>query len=172
MANEEQTRADEQAQAAKKLRRRAGYLTIALVAAGILALAALFLGGQANANEQLAQNNAATAVAESNQRATAQAEAEFQGEEAQAQEAIAVSETEQRATAQAQAESERQIAFSRELAAAAQANLNQDPELSIILALKALAITHTIAAENALHQAVATSHTKNSIRIGAICSGL
>ena len=46
LANEEQTRADEQAQAAKKLRRRACYLTIALVAAGILALAALSWAGK------------------------------------------------------------------------------------------------------------------------------
>jgi WD40 repeat protein/DNA-binding SARP family transcriptional activator len=191
LAAEEQARADEQAEASKRLRRRAGYLSGALIAAAALALAALLLGRQANSNQVLAQNNAATAVVEaeirstaqaaaefqeqearaqeavavaaSEQRATAQAEAEFQEEQAREQEAVAVAEAEQRATAQAQAENEQEIAISRELAAASQANLDQDPELSIMLALEALDVTHTLAAENALHQAVVTSHAEHTL---------
>lgn len=184
LAAEEQARANEQTEATKRLRQRASYLVIALVLAGILALIATLLGQQASSNEERAQQNAATAVAEANQRATAQifaedqqqlaqaevnqrataeAEAILQAQEASEQKVLALAEASQRATAEAIAETERQIAFSRELAAASQASLTQDPELSIMLALEGLNIRHTLAAENALHQALAISRAERTM---------
>lgn len=56
-----------------------------------------------------------------------------------------------------QAEQQAQLATSRELSQAALNNLDTDPELSILLALQALETTHTIQAEEALHQAVQAS---------------
>jgi WD40 repeat protein/serine/threonine protein kinase len=53
-----------------------------------------------------------------------------------------------------QAEQQAQLATSRELSQAALNNLETDPELSVLLALQALETTHTIEAEEALHQAV------------------
>lgn len=50
-----------------------------------------------------------------------------------------------------------QIAASRELAAASIANLESDPERSILLALEAVKKSKTLEAENALHQAMMTS---------------
>jgi len=55
------------------------------------------------------------------------------------------------------AEAQTQLARSRELAAAATANLYVDPELSILLAQQAHAITYTLEAESALRQALQTS---------------
>lgn len=53
-----------------------------------------------------------------------------------------------------------QIAASRELAAASLANLNFDPERSVLLALQALSTRYTLEAENALHQSVVASRTR------------
>lgn len=53
-----------------------------------------------------------------------------------------------------------QVASSRELAAASIANLESDPERSILLALEAIKRSYTLEAENALHQAVMTSRVK------------
>ncbi len=57
----------------------------------------------------------------------------------------------------AQAKRQADLALSRELAAAAIANLEIDPERSILLAMRALAITYTIEAEDALRQALQVS---------------
>jgi WD40 repeat protein len=56
-----------------------------------------------------------------------------------------------------QAQTASRLATSRELAAASIANLEIDPERSILLALKALEASRTIEAEDALHRAVQTS---------------
>lgn len=67
------------------------------------------------------------------------------------------------------AEHERRIAFSRELAAASTSNLNLDPELSILLALAAIAEAETAGlpvpreAEEALHRAVLSSRLRMNI---------
>lgn len=65
-----------------------------------------------------------------------------------------------------QAQDERRIAFSRELAAASVSNLSLDPELSILLALAAVAEAETAGlpvpreAEEALHRAVLSSRLR------------
>jgi len=56
-----------------------------------------------------------------------------------------------------QSQSASEVAASRELAAASVSNLESDPERSILLALEAVKRSHTLEAENALHQAMMTS---------------
>ena len=146
LAEAERVRAEEQGQAAAKLRRRAVFLGAALGIAGVLAVVAVMFGRQASQNEQ-------QAVTEAEQRATAQAEAE-------AQQAIAIAEAQQRATAQANAENQAQVAFSRELAAATLNNINVDPERAILLALEGLSAAHTLEAETALHKVLPASRVE------------
>jgi WD40 repeat protein/transcriptional regulator with XRE-family HTH domain len=63
-----------------------------------------------------------------------------------------------------QAQTANQTATSRELASASAANLEVDPELSILLALEALSTTHTREAEDALHRAVFASRVEMNLR--------
>jgi DNA-binding SARP family transcriptional activator/WD40 repeat protein len=123
----EQREAEREAQV-KRLRRRAIYLGGALILAVILAFAAVSFGRQADANLSMAQAANTEVVSESNFKATAQADAER--------------EADARATAQAEAEFERAeaeiqagVARSRELASAAVSELEDNPELSVLLAL-------------------------------------
>ncbi len=60
---------------------------------------------------------------------------------------------------------QREIAISRELAAAALSTLETDPELSVLLALQALARAGTVEAENALHRAVPAVHLLQAMRV-------
>jgi WD40 repeat protein len=83
LAQAEKARAEEQAYAAGRLRRRALFLAGALGAAAILAIAALFFGRQASRNEQKALAQRAIAVTEAEKRATAQAQTEIERAEAQ-----------------------------------------------------------------------------------------
>ncbi len=175
LAQEQSQRAQEQAEAAQGLRRRAYYLVGALAVAVILAVAAVLAGRQSTLNAQAAQANAnlaatneAEAITEANQRATAQAVADEERDVAVRAEATAVAAgilaDEQRdaaLVAEAQANEARQtaeeqakIAFSRELAAAAIANLDKDPERSVLLALHAVQEAYTQEAEEVLHLAV------------------
>ncbi len=62
------------------------------------------------------------------------------------------------------AQAQQRIATSRELAAASISNLDVDPERSILLALEALDIHHTIEAEDALHRAIQTSRVQMVFR--------
>jgi len=55
------------------------------------------------------------------------------------------------------AENEKQLATSRELAAASVANLADDPERSLLLALQAESTADTIEAQNALHRSILAS---------------
>jgi DNA-binding SARP family transcriptional activator/WD40 repeat protein len=126
----EQREAEREAQV-KRLRRRAIYLAGALIAAVVLAFAAVSFGRQASDSAELAESQA-------DARATAQAEAEFERAEAESQ-------ANARATAQADAEHERAeaeiqagVARSRELAAASVSVLDENPELSILLALQSI----------------------------------
>ena len=178
LAETESKRAEEQANSARILRRRATFLAGALVVAALLAIAALFFARQSNENAIVAQDNAvlattreAQAQAETLQRATAQAQAETerlradgQRDAALAAEAEAQAEADLRAKAEAEAILEREtaeqqtrLATSRELSLAALTNLESDPELSILLALQALDTSHTKDAEEALHQGLQTS---------------
>jgi WD40 repeat protein len=83
--------------------------------------------------------------------------------------AIAIDQRGQAEDQRGQAEAERQIATARELAAAANANLDDDPERSILLALAAIDATRdhggTVLREavEALHEAVASSRLLLSV---------
>jgi WD40 repeat protein/serine/threonine protein kinase/two-component SAPR family response regulator len=59
-----------------------------------------------------------------------------------------------------EAEQLAQVSKSRELAAAANNNLDIDPELSLLLALEAINITPAVEAEDALHQALLASRVR------------
>jgi WD40 repeat protein len=142
LAETERARAEEQAKSAKRLRQRALFLGVALAVAVVMIVVAVVLAQQSSQNAAVAQENA---------------------DIASTREAEALIESEQRATAQAQAEDQAQLAFSRELAAAALNNLDVDPERSILLALQALSVTHTLDAENALHQAIRTSRVRQTL---------
>jgi WD40 repeat protein/DNA-binding SARP family transcriptional activator len=60
------------------------------------------------------------------------------------------------------ADEQAEIAFSREVAAAALANLEVDPERSILLALQTLSTRHTFEAESALHRAILASPVRQT----------
>ena len=173
LAATERQRADEQASYAGRLRRRAALLAGALGLALVLAVAALLLGRQASQSAALAQANASvaqTAEAQAlDQGATAEAErirAEAGEADARAAEATAAAEADVRATAEAVAIREREtaeeqtgLASSRELYLASLNTLETDPELSILLALQALATAYTKEAEEGLHRAIQISRT-------------
>lgn len=175
--------AETQSRAASRLRRLAFGLTIFL----LLALGATGVAfdqnqeAQAQAdlaatNEAIANSNANDAIRESNERATAEANAMHQQLEAEnahvtavAAEATAVHErqianeqTDVALTAVAIAEQERDLTRSRELALAAFINLERDPELSLLLAVEALNTAHTKEAEEVLHQAIQSSHVRQT----------
>jgi DNA-binding SARP family transcriptional activator len=178
LAETEHARAEEQSRAAAGLRRRAYILGGVLVLAVLLAVAAIFFARESNENAQVAEENAAEALLEASQRATAEsiaiaeqqhAEQERQialtaqaGTEAEANsrataEAVAVQEQELAEQQRIVAEEQAKIAISRELAAAALNSLDSDPELGILLALEGLNIWHTGETESALHQAIVAS---------------
>ncbi len=144
LAAAEMQRAEEQGLSAARLRRRAMYLTIAMLAAGLLAVAAIVLARSAGNNAQIAQS--------------AQAQAEIKSTQAIALQATAEAEADLRATQQAIAEEQASLARSRELAAAVINNLETDPELSILLALEALKIADTPEALTSLRQAMMAYH--------------
>ena len=135
LAETESSRAELQTRSAKQLRQRAVYLTGALILAMVAAIIAGVIG---NRNSRLAIQNKNIAST------------------AQAAEALAIQERDH-------AENENKFATSRELAAAAISNLDIDPERSILLALQGLSVQHTLEAENALRQGLATSRVKLAI---------
>ncbi len=154
LAETEKARAEEQAEASDRLRRRAVYLTGAMVLAVLLAGAAVIFARQSDQNAAVAKENAflaatqeAAAVAESIQRATAQAQAESEADLRATAEAVAVEE-------RLMSEEQARLAVSRELAAAALNNLDINQELSVLLALEANKTAHTVELEYALHQAL------------------
>jgi WD40 repeat protein/transcriptional regulator with XRE-family HTH domain len=130
LAETESSRAELQAQSAKRLRRSAFLLAGALVVALIVAIMAGLVG---NRNSKLATQNEAIAST------------------AQAAEALAIQERDQ-------AESARKLSTSRELAAAAINNLEVNPERSILLAVQGLSTHYSIEAEDALRSGMAASH--------------
>src|SRR5690606_8352693 len=131
---------------------RAAAVVFALGAVLAFVLAALALN-----RSQLAAQNAATAtIAQGralNEAATAsvaQGEAQLQAvraataaAEARTQQSLAEAEAQARATQQAIAQEQTRLASARELASASVANLTVDPDLSILLALQAVAVTDT-----------------------------
>jgi WD40 repeat protein/serine/threonine protein kinase len=171
LAEAEHRRAEIQAEAANRLRRRAVYLTAALIVAAILAIAALAAGRQSALNAAQARHNASiastqealagrqaaaamTAEASANeQRQIAEAERDNAAAAALAAanaQATAEAEAWQRATAEAVAIQEREtaeaqarLATARELSLAALSSVHADVELSILLAVEAVNTTHT-----------------------------
>ena len=145
LAETERQRAEEQSAAAGRLRQTAMLLAGALAIAGVLAVAAFVFGRSATNNANLAATRETEAVVA---KATAETEAEIRG----TAEAVAVLEREN-------AEEQTRLTRSRELALATINNLDQDAELSILLALEALNTAYTRETEEALHQAVSASRT-------------
>ena len=141
LAAEQQTRLEETNRANKRLRQRALYLAGVAFLAVMAASAALFFLTQSNANLHSANEQ--------------RAEANAQRDAAQ--------------KAQAESEKQQRAATARELAATAIANLDVDPELSILLALSAIDTTRKLdgtvlrEAEEALHRAVQTSRISRRI---------
>lgn len=135
LAAEQQARAEESNRANKRLRQRAVFLAGVLILALLAAGAAFFFLTQSNVNLQAANEQ--------------RAEANTQRDNAQKE--------------QAESEKQQRLATARELAANAIANLENDPEASILLALQAVDTTRKVdgtvlrEAEEALHRAVQSS---------------
>ncbi|MBI5294798.1 MAG: protein kinase [Chloroflexi bacterium] len=130
LAETESSRAELQTQSAKRLRKSAVFLAVALILAVIAAAVALGAGVR---NSRLATQNEAIAST------------------AQAAEALALQERDQ-------AEIAMKLSVSRELAAAAVNNLEIDPERSLLLALQGLSTHYSIEAEDALRSGMTASH--------------
>lgn len=155
LAEAEHRRAEEQTESAARLRRRAVYLSVALIAAAVLAIIALAAGRQSALNSERAAAQAAaasTAEAVANeQRFIAETERDSAAVAAQlavAAQSTAEAESQQRAAAEAVAVQEREVAeaqtrfaTTRELSMSALSSLDFDPELSILLAVEAIEIT-------------------------------
>lgn len=163
LAEAEKMRAQEQERSASRLRQRAMYLTVVVIIAALMAVAAVVLASFARNSSQIAHTNAQSAQA-------AEARAEYRSTQAINMQNTAQAESIVRATAEANAIEQRKtaqeqanLASSRELAAAAITNLEIDPERSILLAIEALRKAHTLEAENALHQALLASRLVASI---------
>ncbi len=165
LAKTEKQRAEEQALSASRLRRRALGLSIALLLAGLLAIASIWLAREAGKNSQAAQ--------------TAQAQAENKSTQALAMQATAEAEAAMRATQQAISEKQARLASSRELIVASASNLQVDPELGLLLSLEALKKADMLEARNSLRQTliafrlVATiqAHTGRIIGVAANLQG-
>jgi WD40 repeat protein len=188
LAQEQTRRAEEQAHAAHSLRQRAAFLTGALVVAAILAVAAfgfarsstnnanLAITREAEAliNLDLAATNEAEAIANANIAAIREAEAAAERATAVAAQQRAEEEANSRATAEAVAienqdlaEQQQAIAIeqlrlatSRELALAANANLETNPERSLLLGLAALDNAYTTEAEEVVRSALQKSRVE------------
>ena len=149
LAETERQRAEEQTHSAGHLRQQRRYLVGAFGIALVLLVVAALAGLQAVQNARQADTNAAQAVAQ-------QSTAEAASTQAIAQQSAAEAE-------RARAERSARTASARQLAGAALAQLNVNPERSILLALQAVTTTYSVGepvlpeAEEALHQALLTS---------------
>jgi hypothetical protein len=164
IAEVEKRRAEEQEQAARRLRLGNRIITAVGVVAFILAIAAAFFGNQArieaSRNGALAATNAANASAAqaaSTQAVAQQGIAEAASTQAVAQQNIAQAASTQAVAQQATAESERdranqqsQLALSRQLALQALDAAGQRPDLALLLSLEANRLTDTDDVKNAL----------------------
>ena len=171
IAEVEKRRAEEQEQAARRLRLGNRIITAVGVVAFILAIAAAFFGLQAseaaNRNAALASTAQAAntqavaqkdiAQAASTQASAQKATAEAASIQAVAQQGTAQAERDVAATAQANAEAERdradqqsQLALSRQLALQALDTAGQQPDLALLLSVEANRLTDTDDVKNAL----------------------
>lgn len=81
--------------------------------------------------------------------------------------AVAVQQRGAALTAQRQAQREQRVAVSRELAANALGQLPVDPELSVLLATRAVRVADTAQADDSLRQALAQSQVRATLRMNA-----
>jgi WD40 repeat protein/DNA-binding SARP family transcriptional activator len=169
LAEAEGRRAEDQARAAARLRRRAFLLASASILAVVLAAVAFLAFRQASQNAETAQAASTWAVGQ-------QAAAETARALEAAQRATAEAEGWARATQQAVAKQERakadlraQEAYARELSQAAEANLARDPELSMLLALEAISVSQaadipaSLQLQDILHRAMQASRARLTI---------
>lgn len=114
---------------------------------------------QAIAQEQaaLAADNAEQALQSAQLAATRQAEAETEAAARATAEAKAILGQQTAEVQKALAEEQARLAYSRELVAGAISNLDNDPELSMLLALEAFAQANTFQAQEVLHTALISS---------------
>ena len=192
LAETERQRAEEQAASASRLRQRALLLAGALAIAGILAVAAFIFGQRATANANLAATREVEAqtqaiIAEENAdlaatreiealtnaslAATREAEEALARAEAEAAQATAQVEAQVRSTAEAiaiaereEAQSQTRLATAREWAASALATLQEDPERSLMLALRSVKQVYTPEGEQILRQALTASRITMAIQ--------
>ncbi len=154
--------------------RRRRWTIIGLATGLVIALLLALLAGQqwrrAEDAGALAIARQATALSASTQAIGQRAAAQTAQAQEGAQRLTAQANAEARATAQAFAEGQARTSKARELAAAAIANLGVDPELSILLAMRALDETFsadrtiTQEAEEALHRSVQASRLQQTMR--------
>ena len=165
----ERQRAAEQAAYARSLRRRATYLLVVLVVALGLAAAAVFFADRANRSAELAA--AGQAQAESSAGLAATSEAHAMQQQALAEEREAARATQQSVAEEAKFNAEQRAleAYTRELSQAAEANLEKDPELSMLLALEAISITQaadlpvSLQLEDILHRSTQAQRVRMTI---------
>lgn len=151
----------------REVRRRRTIIGLAtgLVIALILALLAGQQWQRADSASELAQARAATATVAQGQAQIHAALAALAADDAKEKQAEAEEQADARATQKAIAEEQAHLAKARELAMASISNLEIDPELSILLALRAVDETYLEdnvvlpEAEDALHKAVQASRT-------------
>ncbi len=167
LAEAERLRAIEQGRAAQRLRRRALYLSLAVVVALGMALAAVAFGRQASRNASLAGQNLSAAQSAGTQAVAQRSTAESANLLSQAQKATAeaaraqaVGETNLRATSEAVSAQEAAIAELRALSAEAINKMPVDMQLSLLLALQAVKTSNTREAQNALHQVFQASRLR------------
>ncbi|MAU01573.1 MAG: hypothetical protein CL608_30920 [Anaerolineaceae bacterium] len=177
LAEEQTRRAEEQAAAAHSLRRRALFLVGALVIATILAVAAFSFARSSNSNAILASTREAEAITNASLAGSREAEAGVERATAVAAQATAQADVYARATAEADAlekqaiaeqqqaiaEEQRRLAVSRELSQVAADVLATDPELSMLLALKALDNAYTAEAEEVVRAALQASRVEMTL---------
>ncbi len=165
----ERQRAAEQAAYARSLRRRATYLLVVLVVALGLAAAAVFFADRADRSAELAA--AGQAQAESSAGLAATSEAHAMQQQALAEEREAARATQQSVAEEAKFNAEQRAleAYTRELSQAAEANLEKDPELSMLLALEAISITQaadlpvSLQLEDILHRSTQAQRVRMTI---------
>jgi WD40 repeat protein len=150
-------------QIAKRRRSLAGAAVAVIIALSLLTLWAMNNASLARTQEEIANNQRATAEEAVAVMAAAQSTTEAEANNARRAEATAEAERAVAEEARAVAAAQARLASSRELAAAAISNLPSDPELSILLALRAISVTYTAQAENALHQALQASRAVQTL---------
>ncbi|MBI5878289.1 MAG: hypothetical protein HZB53_11620 [Chloroflexi bacterium] len=149
-------------------RRRQTALSIALAVLALLALAAFgySLQQSAEASRQrdiaLAAEADAAAQRDAAQRASAEAQTQRDAAQKANTEAQAQRDAAQKASAEAQAQ--RTLALARELAASASLQLDNDPELSTLLALESLKLSYTPEADSVAWQAANQSYQRLMLR--------